>query len=76
MMEYLGSRGIETRPIMAGNIDEQPALKLFHYRKSSDLPNARFIHRNGFFFGNHQGIGPTERQLITDSIQDFLAERG
>jgi len=73
IMEHLGTKGVETRPIMAGNIDEQPATKLFEYRKHGDLPNSRFIHRNAFFLGNHQGVGEFERELIAESIQDLLA---
>jgi dTDP-4-amino-4,6-dideoxygalactose transaminase len=58
---------------MAGNIDEQPAIRLFQYRKVGDLPNSRFIMRNSFFFGNHQSIGEEERQALVDYIQEFIS---
>lgn len=72
LVACLESKGVETRPIMAGNIDEQPALRLFPYRKVGDLPNARFIRRNAFFFGNHHGIGKEEREAIVSYFQEFI----
>jgi CDP-6-deoxy-D-xylo-4-hexulose-3-dehydrase len=69
---YLEARGVETRPIMAGNIDEQPAMRLVRYRKVGDLPNSRLIHRNAFFFGNHHGIGQEERAAIVGYVAEFM----
>lgn len=60
----LESWGVETRPIMAGNIAEQPAMQGINHRRQGDLPIARRIHRQGFFFGNHHGIGRSEREAI------------
>jgi CDP-6-deoxy-D-xylo-4-hexulose-3-dehydrase len=72
LVGYLEARGVETRPIMAGNIDEQPAMRLVRYRKVGDLPNSRLIHRNAFFFGNHHGIGQEERAAIVGYVAEFM----
>ena len=72
LLEHLAAKGLETRPVIAGNIAEQPVMKLFPYRKASDLRNAQLVHRNGFYFGNHHGIGPQERAAIIAYIQEFL----
>ncbi|MFC1953813.1 DegT/DnrJ/EryC1/StrS family aminotransferase [Chloroflexota bacterium] len=72
LVNWLEQKGLETRSIMAGNIDEQPAMKYVDYRKVGDLPNARFITRNSFFFGNHHGIGNVERNAIRDYFSEFL----
>ena len=72
---HLEARGVETRPIMAGNISEQPAMRFLPHRQVGDLPNARFIHRNSFFFGNHHRIGPPEREAIADYIEEFINEK-
>ena len=72
---YLEEKGVETRPIMTGNIDEQPAMRFFNYRKVGDLPNSRLIMRNSFFFGNHQGIGNVEREAIVEYIREFIGRR-
>ena len=75
LIAHLEARGVETRPIMAGNISEQPAMRLLPHRTSGHLPNARYIHRNAFFFGNHHGIGPAQREAIAGYITEFIEER-
>jgi CDP-4-dehydro-6-deoxyglucose reductase, E1 len=72
LVAFLEKKGVETRPIMAGNIAEQPAMKQAVYRKAGTLPNARYINRNAFFFGNHQGIGKTEREAIVSYFDEFM----
>lgn len=76
MVDFLEKRGVETRPIMSGNIDEQPAMRLFPYRRVGELPNSRLIMRSSFFFGNHHGIGKEEREAIVDYIGEFIGRRG
>jgi len=72
LVNFLEERGLETRPIMAGNIDEQPVMKFYNYRKVGNLENSRFIMRNSLFFGNHQGIGKKEREAIVEYISQFI----
>ncbi len=71
LVSHLESRLIETRPIMAGNIAEQPVMTHLSHRISGTLDNSRMIMRNSFFFGNHMGIGEEEREYIAESIVDF-----
>ncbi len=75
LVKFLESKGLETRPIMAGNIEEQPAMRMFKYRKSGDLKNAKFISTNSFFFGNHQGIGEEERNAVVKYFNEFMSRR-
>jgi len=72
LIAYLESKGIETRPITAGNLDEQPAMKLFNYRKVGDLMSSRYILRNSFFIGNHHGIREKEREYVAETIRSFI----
>ena len=73
LVAHLEARGVETRPMMAGNIAEQPAMATIPHRVVGALPNARAIHRRAFFFGNHQAIGEPERSAIVDYVGEFLA---
>ena len=75
LVSFLEGKGVETRTIMAGNIDEQPAMRLFPYKKVGELPNSRLIMRNSFFFGNHQGIGKEEREAIVEYFREFIGKR-
>ncbi len=72
LVTHLESKMIETRPVMAGNMAEQPVMKQLPHRTSGSLPNSRMIMRQSFFFGNHTGIGEQEREYIADSISEFL----
>jgi len=72
LVAHLEAKGLETRPIVAGNIAEQPALRLFPHRQVGDLPNSRLIMRQSFYFGNHQGIGAPERLAVKRYLQEFL----
>ena len=72
LVSRLESKGIETRPIMAGNMTEQPVMKQLKHRVVGSLENSRIVMRRSFFFGNHNGIGPEEREFIADVIVDFL----
>jgi len=72
LVDFLEKKGVETRPIMSGNFDEQPAMRLFPYRKVGNLPNSRFIMRNSFFFGNHHGITQQEREAIIGYFEEFM----
>jgi CDP-6-deoxy-D-xylo-4-hexulose-3-dehydrase len=72
MVAQLERDGIETRPIMAGNIAEQPVMRHIPHRISGKLGNSRIIMRHSFFFGNHTGIGTEEREYIADRVVEFL----
>jgi CDP-6-deoxy-D-xylo-4-hexulose-3-dehydrase len=72
MVDRLESKMIETRPVMAGNMAEQPVMKQLPHRTIGTLPNSRMIMRQSFFFGNHTGIGEPEREHIADSIIEFI----
>jgi len=73
IVAFLERKGVETRPVMAGNMAEQPVLKTLCHRVVGELKNAKAIMRQSFFFGNHNGIGVNEREFIADCLVDFLS---
>jgi len=75
LTDFLERKKIETRPIMAGNMDEQPVMKIINYSKKGSLPNSKLIMRNSFFIGNHQGIGKEERNYVADVISQFIERK-
>ncbi|MHA7733134.1 DegT/DnrJ/EryC1/StrS family aminotransferase [Nitrosopumilus sp. S6] len=74
-VDYLEGKKIETRPIMAGNIVEQPSSKLFEYSISGDLKNANKIMEDGIFLPNHQMLREKEREYMADSIIEFIQSK-
>jgi CDP-6-deoxy-D-xylo-4-hexulose-3-dehydrase len=73
IVDYLELCQIETRPVMAGNMAEQPVMSSIPHRRIGSLKNARLIMRNSFFFGNHPGIGGEEREYIADCLDHFIS---
>lgn len=51
VMAHLRDCGIETRPIVGGNLARQPAFRRFFDMSSTPLPNADIVHRQGFYVG-------------------------
>jgi CDP-6-deoxy-D-xylo-4-hexulose-3-dehydrase len=75
LVEYLKEKKIETRPVMAGNISEQPASGLFKHRKVGNLSNSKIIMRRSLFWGNHHGVGRAEREYVADCVSRFIDEK-
>lgn len=71
LTSFLESRGIETRPLMSGNIIDQPAMQHITHRKGK-LPNAEYISSNSFFFGNHHWVEDEEREYLVSCFEDFF----
>ena len=72
----LGRANIETRPIIAGNIARQPALKHYAHRTVGDLRHATAVMQRGFSIGNHQAIDDAARAHVVEHIAKFVETRG
>ena len=69
---HLKQHSIENRPLIAGNIARQPALKLFPHRVSGDLRESNLVMSHGFTFGNHQGVNEAARAYVVEVMTKFL----
>jgi CDP-6-deoxy-D-xylo-4-hexulose-3-dehydrase len=76
IMQALGTAGIETRPIICGNIARQPGLQLYPHRTQGDLVHASAVMDRGFSIGNHQDIDAAAGEHIAGAIEAFLADKG
>jgi len=61
--------GVEIRPIISGNMHNQPFFKKYVNRESRCI-NADFIHEAGFYFGNNPDMDEFEISLICQLIED------
>ena len=75
LVKHLEKMKIETRPIMSGNLLEQPTIQFIPHLKHGSLPNSKLAMRNSFFFGNHQKIGKPQREYVVDVIAKFIERR-
>lgn len=72
MVNHLEKNGIETRPIEAGNMADQPCMEGVKYRVKGDLTNARHIRENGFFIGCHPGLSVEDLKRIVNVFASFM----
>ena len=75
MLQFLEKNGIETRPIMTGDVTLQPVMSKIKYRKVDNLENTRFVHNNSFLIGCHQNIGKVEREFVIDKVSEFIESK-
>jgi CDP-6-deoxy-D-xylo-4-hexulose-3-dehydrase len=72
---HLEQKGIETRPIVAGNLSRHPVSKLFPEFRERTFPGADQIHERGFYVG----LSPmtTDRNMddLINVFGDFLEHR-
>jgi len=63
-------RGIESRPLISGNLLRQPFLS--KYYNATDYPNADFIHTNAFYIGNNQFVDEHRLDILFSLMSDFF----
>ena len=74
LARFLESRRIETRPIMAGNFRDQPAIRLFPHRIAGSLERAEQVMSQSFFIGNHHAISERDRAYVVECVDEFMAQ--
>jgi len=66
--DYLESQGIETRPIVTGNVARHPVARLFPEFNTRTFQGADKIHENGFYMG----LSPLFSEEMIDRLLDIL----
>jgi CDP-6-deoxy-D-xylo-4-hexulose-3-dehydrase len=71
--EYLSrfsGAGIEIRPMIAGNMQEQPFYKKYA-KDLFDLPGTDFLHSNGFYCGNYPELTESDLETISSCLYKY-----
>jgi CDP-6-deoxy-D-xylo-4-hexulose-3-dehydrase len=66
LIKYLDRHGVETRPIIVGNLANHPVSKLFPELNMNIFHGANYIHNNGFYIG----LNPMANLKIIDNLID------
>ncbi len=74
LVDYLNKNNIANRPIIAGNIAEQPFLKKFKFKKT-DLSNSKIVMNSGFFIGLHHKLNKNKVKKIILVFDKFLKSK-
>ncbi len=74
--KYLEKNGVETRPIVAGNIARHPAAELFIETKlkTGPLPGADEVHKRGFYIGLSPMFEMDMIDALIDTFNGFLSQ--
>ena len=72
LTDFLEANGIETRPVISGNMTLQPAMRKLNYRVSGKLRNAQKIHEEGFCIGVHPGLNDEQRAFVRQKFTEFF----
>ena len=73
VLENLPKKGIECRPIVAGNLLKQPVFCELDFKKDSQEMSDK-IHSLGIYLPNNQFIGREEIDFMIDKIKHLLEE--
>lgn len=76
LLDYLTSKHIDTRPIVAGNFTKNEVLKFFDYELVGEMKNAEYLDEFGFFVGNHQFDIRDKIDYLYDCIVQFVGGGG
>ena len=68
--KFIKKSGIESRPIISGNLLRQPFLK--QYYNENDFPNADFLHNNGRYVGNNQFVNDERLSFLEKILKKFF----
>lgn len=73
--EFLEAHGIETRPLFAGCLPDQPAFRDAPGRVVGDLRQARLLRDRAVFVGIHPGLDERHMRHIAKTVEAFLQNR-
>ncbi len=69
--KHLDEAGVETRPIICGNIALQPGLHEYKFRTVGDLASATNVMRNSFSIGNHHAVRAADFDWVRDLLDSL-----
>ena len=77
LINYLEESGVETRPILTGNLLRQPVSRSFFPTISpSDFKGAEYIHNNGLYIGLSPFITDDVIERLKETFESFLVKYG
>jgi CDP-6-deoxy-D-xylo-4-hexulose-3-dehydrase len=72
LRDWLEKKGIETRPVIAGNLARQPAFRHFPHRVAGTLAGADEIMDRGLFWGSHPLLTDGDVGYVSQTVKEFF----
>jgi len=73
LRDALEGAGVETRPVICGNLARQPALQQVPHRVSGTLHGADAVMDRGLYWGTHPAMTDGEIGYIIDQVIGFFS---
>jgi CDP-6-deoxy-D-xylo-4-hexulose-3-dehydrase len=74
--QYLEEQGVETRPIVTGNIARHPVASLFEDALGGDYPGGDQVHKFGFYLGLSPIFSDDHMARLLECFDQFLRRYG
>jgi CDP-6-deoxy-D-xylo-4-hexulose-3-dehydrase len=74
LANFMEKNGIETRPVVAGNLAKQPAIKKYPEIYFESLAGADFIHEQGLYIGIHPTTGQNNLNKVIKFLDNFCEQ--
>ncbi|MCX5699134.1 MAG: DegT/DnrJ/EryC1/StrS aminotransferase family protein [Candidatus Omnitrophica bacterium] len=71
--KFIAKYGIESRPLISGNLLLQPFLKTYYNPKNFN--HADFLHNNAFYIGNNQFVDTERLRMLSKTMDEFFKKR-
>jgi len=68
MREELGRMGVETRPVIAGNLYRHPFMDQIAQFRCDE--NAEIVHKHGFYVGNNHNVTEDDVKWLVDFLNE------
>lgn len=72
LQAHLEGRGIETRPVICGNLARQPAMNVVDHVVPAPLDGANRVMDTGLYWGTHPLMTADDVTYITKAVMDFF----
>lgn len=72
LFEHLRERGVECRPLVAGNIARHPFYDLYCEPPRVALPVSDAIHRGGLYVPNNQSMDEADVEYVASCVREFF----
>ena len=74
LTRFLEDSGIETRPLVAGNLARQPAMRRVAHRLAGPLDGADALHERAIYIGIHPTLSDGQIGYFSETLDRFAAE--
>lgn len=71
-VSYLEAQGVETRPVVAGNLALQPVCQMYPELQGDSLPGANIVHARGFYLGLYPFDATQSLDRLAETFEKFI----